>query len=205
MSPRFACTASLLLAVLLVASAPFRVAAADAEAVDVAGVSSKIGRDPLYCAAVPGREICTWHEKRRARHVVCDFDEAGVRTDRSCLVKSDNEEMLSFPSRGRGRVGKAQKIRRELRSAAEAKLEGLRTLDDVIELAGAGPAWCRVGEEVTCVWKAVRRTPGYILLSRVANVQGKKLDVMCRFDGSGEILLEVCRVELKGSFPPPPE
>jgi len=203
MSPRLACTAPVLLTVLMVASAPFRVAAADAEAIDASDFSLKIGSGPLYCATVPGRQICTWHEKR-TRHVVCDLDEAGVRTDQPCLITSDNEAMLSFPSRGRSSAGKMLTRKRDMQNAAREKLESLRTLDDVIELVGAGPAWCRVGEEVTCGWNAVRRTPGYIVLSRVANLPGKKVDVLCRFDRSGGILSDGCRVELMGSFPPSP-
>ena len=191
MSPRFARVAPLLLTVLMAAIAPFCVASADAEATDVSDVSWKIGSGPLYCATVPGRQICTWHEKR-TQHVVCDFDEAGIRTERWCLKTSDNEVMSSFPGPPHRR--KARTSNRDLRNAAQEKLGALRTLDDVIELVGAGPASCRVGETITCSWKLVRRTPGYILFSRVANAPGKKLDVLCRFDGSGEVLSDECHV-----------
>jgi hypothetical protein len=202
MPPRFARVASLLLTVLMAAIAPIYVAAAYAEAIDVSDVSSKIGSGPLYCATVPGRQICTWHEQR-TRHVVCDFDEAGIRTERWCLRTSDNEVMLSFPDPAHRR--KARTTKRDLRNAAREKLGTLRILDDVIELVGAGPAWCRVGEKITCGWKIVRRTPGYILFSRVANAPGKKLDVLCRFDRSGGLLSDGCQVELMGSFLPPPD
>ncbi len=202
MSPRFARVGPLLLTVLMAAIGPFRVATAYAEATDVSEFSWIIGSGPLYCANVPGRQICTWDE-RRTQHVVCDFDEAGIRTGRSCLITSDNRVMQTFPNRTAHRR-KARTANRDLRNAAQAKLGTLRTLDDVIELVGAGPAWCGVGEKITCGWKLARRTPGYILFARVANAPGKKLEVWCRFDRSGGVLSDGCHVKLKGSFTPPP-
>ncbi len=200
MSPRLARVAPLLLTVFMAAIASFRVASAYAEAIDVSDVSRKIGSGPLYCATVPGRQICTWHEKR-TQHVVCNFDETGIRIDRWCLITSDNELMITFPGPAPRR--KARTANRDLRNAAREKLGALRTLDDVIELVGAGPAWCGVGEMITCGWRLARRTPGYILFARVANAPGKKLDVLCRFDRSGGILSDGCHVEVMGSFRPP--
>lgn len=182
-------------------------AAAAAEQDDVARISGETGSRPLYCAELsPELRVCTWHE-RRTRHVVCEFDGEGRRTSEPCLRLDDNESMRVFPTRPTGAnrgARRSEPSREEVRAEALRLLEAVPDVRGMVRLVGAGPVWCRRGEHLTCAWHAVRRTPGYVTLARVADAPGKKIGLVCRFEldgssgGPGS-----CRAEPSGAPPAP--
>ncbi|MFP8878487.1 MAG: hypothetical protein AAEJ52_19285 [Myxococcota bacterium] len=171
---------------------------------DVDGVSSKLGADPVHCAQLPDQEICTWHLRARGEHIVCYFDVTEPSVNRPCLRTNDNLSMLVFPQRRFLKVTGLRPTSRQLQLSEEAKqqLDDSSTLEAVVKLIGAGPIWCRKGDALVCGWHAVRRTPGYITLARIAGAPGKKLAVVCRFAPDG-LAREPgsCRV-FKSSRPP---
>jgi hypothetical protein len=161
--------------------------------------------NPLYCATInESRRICTWHVERR-HHVVCELDPSEQPAGASCSYQEDNSRMLVFPSLGSkgqqgGAGGSSQK--RAFRKAARARLEAARTLAQVNGLVGAGPKVCQGEEPLTCTWHAVRRTPGYITLARIANAPGKKIDLICKFtDGGKSREAGACGAHVAGRAP----
>lgn len=163
---------------------------AQAEPADRAAVSASVGREPMYCAAThPDRQLCTWRDARTF-HLVCELDGSGKRTAAPCIRQPDNVEMWTFPttsqtSRPGSTVRKTKRSRTELIAAARAELDAAQSLEQVVERIGAGPVWCQRGDGLVCSWHAVRRTPGYMRLSRIANAPGKKVNVRCGFDADG--------------------
>lgn len=159
---------------------------------DRAAVSASVGHEPMYCAATRlDRQLCTWRDARTF-HLVCELDGSDKRTATPCVRQPDNVAMWTFPttsqaSRPGSTVRKTKGSRTELIAAARAELDAAQSLEEVVERIGAGPVWCQRGDGLVCSWHAVRRTPGYMRLSRIANAPGKKVNVHCRFDADGRL------------------
>jgi hypothetical protein len=166
--------------------------------------SSVFGSVPISCALVGiDRQICTWHEGR-SHHVVCEIDSKGQLVGEPCVRSADNESMRAFPSRkSKYRSGiDARNQKEALRREAKSLPAAARSLRDVIDLVGAGPSLCMGGDVLSCRWHAVRRTPGFITLSRIANTRGMRLDLICKFKSNGDDREQgSCNVGIAGRTP----
>jgi hypothetical protein len=193
----------------LVAFAVFAAGAAWAQDdfADRAAVTAKVGREPYYCAhTLADRQLCTWSDGG-ADHLVCEFDAAGKRTATPCLRRPDNEQMWSFPAATNGpRTTAKSNTRAQLRAEAQAQLDATRSLEQMVSFVGAGPVWCHAdGAALTCSWHVVRRTPGYIEISRIANEPGKKANLHCVFAADGASRADgSCTTSIGGRAEPPP-
>jgi hypothetical protein len=159
---------------------------------------------PIACAFVGSdRQICTWHVGR-SHHLVCVVDPQGRIIEEPCLRHEDNTSMRTFPNRkSKHRSSIENRNKKEaLRREAKAALDGARGFWQVIQLVGAGPSVCLGGEVLRCRWHAVRRTPGFITLSRIANTRGKRLELACTFTENGESRGHgSCQVHVEGRGP----
>lgn len=174
------------------------------DAGDSGDMSWVLGSPPMFCALVGGgRQLCTWHVGN-SFHLVCELDGDGKTVGDPCVRRDDNVSMSTF-SRKRSKFHSGTRRRKERREAGEeaiAELDEAQSLRQVVELVGAGPRWCHSGASLTCTWHLVRRTPGYITIARVANAPGKKLDLICRFNESGETRDDgSCRAGVAGRSP----
>jgi len=174
------------------------------EAADIAAITAKTGRPPLYCASLPGdRRVCTWHE-RKTQHLVCEFDASSVRTAKPCLQSPANESMRTYTKSDRkGARQPRTGIAAEEKQAARLAFAGARDLDDIIALVGAGPVWCLGGETLECGWFATRRTPGYVTVARFAGVAGRKVALTCAFGPDANLLADSCTAKAARSTRPP--
>ena len=175
-----------------------------------AEITAQLGDGPMYCATtLPDRVLCTWHEAR-AFHLVCELDAAGKRTPAPCTRQPDNVQMSVFPAKqpgGPGTVVHNPKVaaRGEVIAAARAELDAAQSLEQVVEAVGAGPVWCQRRDVLVCSWHAVRRTPGYLRLSRVADAPGSKVNLRCTFDAEGRSHAPgACAVTVGGNPEPTP-
>jgi hypothetical protein len=189
----------------LVTLLAFAALRSSADLVEPEPLFRKLGIDPIYCASIAAdRQICTWHEGRFS-HFVCELDSEGRVVGEPCIRRDDNTTMTTFRDAeiyppGRRRTQKVKEICRTEFTA----LEAAKSIREVGEFVGAGPKSCSVdGEDITCKWHAVRRTPGYISLARIARAPGKKLDVTCAFKANGQSRESgTCHVYVAGKTPP---
>lgn len=159
-------------------------------AADVVSISWWMANLPLHCARIStDHEICTWRG-RKTLNVTCQVDRAtgALAGSEPCVVRRDNEEMRAWAptthKEGKERErGEAQK--RQLQRAAAADWARALTLQQVTRFVGVGPDRCSLGNELTCSWVAVRRTPGYIPLARLTQMNGPKIRILCRFPLDG--------------------
>ena len=160
---------------------------------------------PVYCASIADdRQICTWHE-RNTHHYVCELDAEGRRVGDQCIHRLDNTSMSTFRGTTNYISGRRRRMMKtEMCQTEFTALEAAKSIRQVCEFVGAGPKTCVVdGEEITCNWHAVRRTPGYISLARIARAPGKKLDMTCKFKERGENRESgTCQVYVAGEAPP---
>jgi hypothetical protein len=165
----------------------------------------KLGGPPIYCAFIAAdRQICTWHEGR-SHHYVCELDSEGRRVGELCIQRDDNTSMVTFRGTARNHSGRRRRMeKKEICQTEFAALEAAKSVLEVCEFVGAGPRSCSVdGEDITCTWHAVRRTPGYISLARIARAPGKKVDMTCKFKEHGESRESgTCYVYIAGETPP---
>jgi hypothetical protein len=164
-----------------------------------------LGRDPIYCAFIAAdRQICTWHEGK-SNHFVCELDSEGRLVGELCIRRDDNTSMTTFPSTAKNRSGRRRRMEKKKVCETEfAALEAAKSVREVCEFVGAGPRSCSVNaEDITCTWHAVRRTPGYISLARIARAAGKKVDMTCQFKEHGQSRESgTCHVYIAGKTPP---
>ena len=170
---------------------------------DLPALSTKLGAKPMYCATtLPDRQICTWHD--RSFHLVCEFDGAGKRTGAPCSRQPDNVSMGTFPrTSAKDQDAKMQRSKPILADAARTQLDDARSVEQVSAVIGAGPIWCHRGDLMTCSWHAVRRTPGYRRLARIADAPGKQLNVHCLFEVDGSARDKGSCTVLVGGRPEP--
>jgi hypothetical protein len=165
----------------------------------------KLGGPPIYCAFIAAdRQICTWHEAR-SRHFVCELDSEGRLVGELCIQQDDNTTMTTFPETAKYRTGRRRQMKKKEMCQTEfAALEAAKSVRELCEFVGAGPRSCHVsGEDITCTWHAVRRTPGYISLARIARAPGKKVDMTCKFNDRGQSRESgTCHVYIAGKTPP---
>jgi hypothetical protein len=166
-------------------------------------ITMEAGSSPIYCAArSEAQRICTWHSQSN-RHVVCRLDRRGDRVaPRESYL--DNDKMQTYPRQKRHVRRQKRRVRnKELQAQAVEELEQAEeSLSGVIDLVGAGPVWCgSEAENLICGWHAIRRTPGYITLSRVSDAPDQKLGMICRFTAAGDRTTRGCVVEISGVPP----
>lgn len=182
-------------------------AGAQDEPAGLAAISAKAGHEPMYCATTtPDRQLCTWRDADTFR-LVCELDAAGQRTATPCQRRPDNELMWTYPNSTTGQPTRAKAAARErLRSDAKAQLDAARSLEQLVQFVGVGPVWCRSdGAAMTCSWHAVRRTPGYVELSRIADAPRKKLNLHCVLAADGASRADdSCTMSVGGRPEPPP-
>jgi hypothetical protein len=159
---------------------------------------------PIHCAFIAAdRQICTWHEGR-SRHFVCELDAEGRLVGEPCIQQDDNTTMTTFPETAKNRTGRRRRMAKKGMCQTEfAALEAAKNVREVCEFVGAGPKSCDVnGEGITCTWHAVRRTPGYISLARIAHAAGKRIDMTCKFSEHGQNREGgTCHVYIAGKTP----
>jgi hypothetical protein len=145
---------------------------------------------PIYCALIGSdRQVCTWHEGR-THHTVCELDFAGKLAGEPCFQQNDNDSMTIFSTSSK-KYRNARRGLQEMRKGCRAILPALKramTVRQVSELVGVGPQSCRLaGDDLTCRWNGVRRTPGYPTLAKLAmNNEGDRLDLICEFNEGGQ-------------------
>jgi len=190
------CFAAILTFAALPSSAEFK---------DFDSLSRALGGPPIYCASIADdRRICTWHEGR-SHHYVCELDSEGLRVGEPCIRQDDNTAMVTFPRSVEKYSGRWRREKiMEVCEAEFAALEAAKSVRAVCEFVGAGPKSCSSdGEDLTCTWHAVRRTPGYISLARITRSPGKRFDMTCKFRDHGQTRDDgTCHVYIAGETPP---
>lgn len=150
------------------------------------GDLSKIpGGLPIYCAAIgPDRQVCTWHGGL-THHTVCELDFAGKLAGEPCFQQNDNDSITITP-KFRNAARGLHEMKKRCRAILPT-LEAAMTVRQVSELVGVGPQNCHIaGDDLTCRWHGVRRTPGYPTLARLAmDKKGNRLDLICKFNEKG--------------------
>jgi len=166
------------------------------EPADLRAMSHSLGREPVDCAQVSADlEICTWYSPSSVK--VCQFDGQKRRTLEPCLEGSTRPQPKRPPASADAKAKQAFFDKR--RQEAVDRLAGAKDIGEVIDLVGAGPAWCETGERLTCAWIVLRRAPGYRELARFTETRGGKIGLRCHFAPTPGYARQSCETRLANS------